>query len=88
MIISTQTNLGQIPLAHHAEGHPGLCQNLRQVPEVQQCHQIAVGRINSNNGPVAICSVGIKHHGPIPDSSTVVEIPYSRNRLLHKVGKS
>ena len=88
MVISTQTDSGRILLSHLVEGRPGLCQNLRQVLDVQQCHQTAVERINSNNGPVAICSVGVRHHGPILGSGTAAEIPYNRYRLLHKVSRS
>ena len=37
---------------------------------------------------MAICSVGIKHHGTIPNSGATAEVPYSWHRLLHKVGRA
>ena len=35
-IISAQASASRVLLAHHAEGCRGLCQDLRQVPKVQQ----------------------------------------------------
>ena len=51
-------------------------------------HQTAIGRIDPDDSSMAICSIGIRHHGPIPDSGTTAEVPYSRHRLLHEVGRS
>ena len=87
-VVGTQTDSSRILLAHNAERCPNLCQSLRQVSKVQQRHQTTVERINPNGNPGDICLVGIRHHGPISNSGTATEVPYSRHRLLHKVGRS
>ena len=38
-VISAQADSSRILLAYHVEGCPSLCQNLRQVSQVQQNHQ-------------------------------------------------
>ena len=55
--------------------------------KVQQCHQIADGRTDPNDGPVAIRLMGIGHHRPIPNSHVAAEVPYSRHRLFHQMGR-
>ena len=87
-IVSTQTDPSRVLLAHHAEGCPNLCQNLWQVLKVQQRHQTAIRRVDHDDSPVAIYSVGIRHHRINPNSGAIAEVPYSRHRLLHKVGRS
>ena len=40
------------------------------------------------NGPMAVRTIGIRYYGTIPYSSTAVEVPSSRHRLLYKMGRS
>ena len=84
----TQTNSSWILLAHYAEGCPDSCQNLRQISKVQQHHQVADGRTNPNDSPVAICSMGTGHHGPILNSNAAAEVPYNRHILFHQMDGS
>ena len=88
VVVSTQIRSNGVLLTHHVEGCSNLCQSLRQVSKVQQCHQTAVRRVDPNDSPMAVRSVGIRHHRAIPDSSMVAEVPHSRHRLLHKMGGS
>ena len=86
-VVGTQTNLSWILLAHYAEGCSDLCQCLRQMSKVQQHYQTADERTDPNDGPVAIRLMGIGHHGPIPNSHVAAEVPYSRHRLFHQMGR-
>ena len=86
MVIGTQAHSNRVLLAHHAKGCLNLCQNLWQMSKVQQRHQTVVWKVEPNDSPMAVCSVGVRDHGTILDSGTTAEIPYSRHRLLHKVG--
>ena len=56
--------------------------------KVQQLHQAADRRIDSNDNLVAIHSIGTRHHGPFPNSNMAVEVSYSWHRLFHQIGKS
>ena len=60
----------------------------RQMSKVQQRHQTANRRAHPNEGPMAFRSIGIEHHGPIPNSNETVAVPNSRHRLLHQMGRS
>ena len=42
--------------------------------KVQQHHQTAIRRVDPDDNPMAICSVGIRHHGTIPDSSATTKV--------------
>jgi len=88
MITSTQVDSSRILLAYHAEGCPSLCQSLRQMPKVQQHHQIANGRAQPDDDPMAFYSIGIGNHGPIPNSDETTEVPSGRHRLLYQIGGS
>ncbi|XP_075665890.1 uncharacterized protein LOC142635644 [Castanea sativa] len=66
---------GWILLADHAEGRSGVCQNLRQVPKVQQHYQATNGRANSDNRPMVIRPMGTGHHWLIPNSSEAAKVP-------------
>ena len=50
---------------------------------VQQCHQAAERRIDPNNSPLAIRSMGTQHNGSIPISNATIEVPCSQYRLFH-----
>ena len=71
-----------------AKGWHCICQRLQQMLEVWQPHLAADWGTHSNDGPMAIHSVGTGHHGSIPDSISTAQICSSRYRLLHKVGRS
>ena len=88
MIVGAQTDLSGILLAHHAKGRTDLCQNLQQVSKVQQYYQATVRRVNPNDSPMAVCSVGVKYHRVVPNSGATAEVPDIRHRLLHKMGGS
>ena len=88
MITCAQADLGRILLAYHAEGCPSLCQSLCQVSEVYQHHQTANRRAHLDDSSVAFCLIGVRHHGPIPDSGKTVEDPSGWYRLLYQIGES
>ena len=88
MITSAQVDLSRVLLAYHAEGCQSLCQSLRQVLEVQQHHQTTNRRANSDGSSMALYSMGVRHHEPIPNGSKTIEVPSGRYRLLYQMGKS
>ena len=83
MVTSAQANSGRILLVYHAEGYLSLCQSLRQMSEVQQYHQTTNRGVYSDDSSVAFCSKGVKHHGPIPNGSKIVEVTSGQYRLLY-----
>ena len=87
-IISAQAYSSRILLAHHAEGQASLCQSLRQVSKVQQCHLTTVRGTHPYDNPIAIRSMGVRYHGSFPNSNQVTEVPSSQHRLLHEMGRS
>ena len=66
-IVSAQVYPSLVLLANYAERHISLRQSLRQVSEVQQFHQKIIQRTNTHDGPLAISSMGTRHHGSLPD---------------------
>ena len=87
-VTSAQADSGRILLAYHAEGCPSLCQNLRQMSEVQQHHQTTNKRAHRDDNFVAFCLMGVRHYGPIPDSGKITEVPSGRYKLLYQIGGS
>ena len=69
MIVDKQVDLCRILLAYYAEGHANLCQSLRQMLEIRQYHQTIVRRTHPYDSLVVVYSVGIRYHGPLPNSS-------------------
>ena len=63
-----------------------LCQSLRQMPKIQQYHQIAVRRVDTYDSPMVVRLVGVRHHGAVPNSGMIDEVPDNGHRLLHKMG--
>ena len=64
---------------NHLEGRRGLCQDLQQMPEVQQYYWATNRRTDSDNDPMAVYSIGIKHYGTISYNGTIAEVPGSRH---------
>ena len=48
----------------------------------------AVREVNPYDSPIAVHSVGVKHHGAVPNSGATAEVPDSRHQLLHEMGGS
>ena len=88
MVIGAQADSGWILLAHHAEGCPSLFQSLQQMSKVRPRHRTANRRAHSNDGPVAFRSMGIRYHGPIPNSDEITEVFSGRHRLFYQMGGS
>ena len=61
---------------------------MRQVSEIRQPHKATNRGAHSNYGPIAIRSVGIGYHGPVPNGGQAVKVLSSQYRLLHQVGRS
>ena len=87
-IVGTQADSSRVLLAHHAKRCSDLCQSLRQMPKIQQYHQIAVRRVDPYDSPMAICSMRVRHYGIVPNGGAIAEVPDSGHRLLHKMGES
>ena len=88
MIVGTQADSRRVLLAHHAKRRSNLCQNLRQMPKIQQHHPTAVWRVDPYDSPMAIRLIGVRHHGVIPNSDVTTEVLNCGHRLFHKMGRS
>ena len=77
MIIGEQANSSRILLAYYAEGHANLCQSLQQVLEIRQRHQTTVQGTHPYDRPVVVRSMGIRYHGPLPNSSQATKVTSS-----------
>ena len=58
------------------------------MPKIQQYHQTAVRRVNPYDSPMVVRSVGVRHHGTVPNSGAIAEVLDSGHRLLHKMNGS
>uniref|UniRef100_A0A2N9EZK9 Reverse transcriptase domain-containing protein n=1 Tax=Fagus sylvatica TaxID=28930 RepID=A0A2N9EZK9_FAGSY len=61
---------------------------LRQVPTVRQSPAFTSGSAGTNDGPLALRAVGVRHHGTIPNWKTAAEVSGSCDRLFHQMGRS
>ena len=75
-------------MAYYAEGCLGLCQSLRQMSKVQQRHQTADRGAHPNDNLITFCLIGNGHYELIPNSNETAEVPNSRHRLFHQMGRS
>ena len=66
-VVNAQVDPNWVLLANYAERRTSLRQDLRQVSEVQQFHQPTVPRAKTHDGPLAICSIGTRYHGSLPN---------------------
>ena len=48
----------------------------------------AVRGVDPYDSPMAVRSVGFRHHGAVPNSGVIAEVPDSGHRLLHEMGGS
>ena len=66
-VVSAQADPSWVLLANYAERRTSLRQDLRQVLEIQQFHQITIRRANTHDGPLANRSMGTRYHGSLPN---------------------
>ena len=66
-VVSAQVDPSWVLLANYAKRHTSLCQDLRQVLEVQQFHQTTVRRANTHDDPLAIHLMGTRYNRSLPN---------------------
>ena len=66
-VVSAQVYPSWVLLANYAKRHTSLCQDLRQVLEVQQFHQTTVRRANTHDDPLAIHLMGTRYNRSLPN---------------------
>ena len=49
--------------------------------------QTVIRRVDLYDSPMAIRLVGVRHHGVVPNSVTIDEVPDSGHRLFHQMGR-